>query len=78
MSKPKTNPTVMKQFEKFTTPTPPAEPREFEKLASNAKALPQVGYAREFPNAEQRGREMMDAGRRGERNFPPARQVVKP
>jgi hypothetical protein len=65
-------------FEKFAQPTPPAEPRDFENLASNAKTLPQQGYAREFQNAEQRGREIMDAAKRGERNFPPARQVVKP
>ena len=65
------------QFEKNAQPTPPAPARDFERIA-NANALPSVGYAREFQNAEQRGRDIMEAGRRGERNFPPAKQVVKP
>ena len=62
------NENLTAQFEKNAQPTPPAKPRDFEKLASNAKALPQVGYAREFQNAEQRGRDIL---------FPPARQMLE-
>jgi hypothetical protein len=64
-------------FEKLAEPVQPEDPAVFENLASNAKAVPNVGYAREIADAEKRGREQMAAARRGERSFPPARQVVK-
>jgi hypothetical protein len=37
----------------------------------------QPGYIREINAATERGRAAMEAAKRGERNFPPARQVVK-
>ena len=75
MKKPSENlPDAFKQFAASPKPTDPAV---FENLASNAKAVPNVGYAREIADAEKRGREQMAAARRGERSFPPARQVVK-
>lgn len=76
MSKPKTD--LVQQFEKFTTPTPPAEPSKFERLATHDRGIPQQGYVKEIEAATNRGRDVMDAGKRGERNFPLARQVVKP
>lgn len=73
----KSKDTSADKFERLVQTPPPADPRDFENLKANTQALPQVGYVREFQNTEQRGREIMDAARRGERNFPPARQVVK-
>lgn len=37
----------------------------------------QPGYIREINAATERGRAAMKAGKAGERNFPPAKQVVK-
>jgi hypothetical protein len=54
--------------------------RSFRHVANSDHAgqVPQQGYVREVQDATARGREAIAAGRRGERNFPPARQVVKP
>ena len=77
MSKSKTD--LAQQFEKFTTPTPPAQPRDFESIASNAKTPPPVGYAREFQAATERGRAAMaqQAEQRGIDSFPPAKELKK-
>jgi hypothetical protein len=74
------NENLTAQFEKNVQPTPPAEPSKFEQLATRGRGIPQQGYAKEIEAATQRGRERIaaDAGRRGERVFPPAREVVKP
>ena len=42
------------------------------------KDVPNQGYVREFAGAEQRGREQIarDAELRGERSFPPAKEVT--
>ena len=78
MSKSKTD--LVPHFEKLSAPTPSAPPRDFERLATHDRGIPQQGYAKEIEAATQRGREQIaaDAGRRGERVFPPAREVVKP
>lgn len=75
MSKPKTD--LVQRFEKFTTPTPPQDAATMERLATHGRGMPQQGYVKEVAAATNRGREIMDAGKRGERNFPPAREVVK-
>ena len=64
------------QFEKNAHPTPPAEPSKFEQLATHGRDIPQQGYAKEIEAATQRGREVMDAAKRGIESFPPARQML--
>jgi len=64
-------------MEELAREAPAADPAEFEKLAQ-ANQVPNCGYVREAQAATARGREQMAAARSGERNFPPARQVVKP
>jgi len=62
--------------------TKPTEnvPAQFEKFdrANKGKDVPNSGYVQEAANATARGRAIIAAGKRGERNFPPAWQVVKP
>jgi len=43
-----------------------------------SQPVPRSGYIAAADEATARGREQMEAGRRGERNFPPAWRVVKP
>jgi hypothetical protein len=76
MKQPKDN--LVDAFEKFAETPKPIDPAVFENLAADGRAVPNVGYVRAYAEAENRGREIMDAAKRGERNFPPARQVVKP
>jgi len=46
--------------------------------AAKTKPVPVQGFVKNMQDATARGREQMETARRGERNFPPARQVVKP
>jgi hypothetical protein len=46
--------------------------------AAKTKPVPVQGFVKDAQDATARGRETMEAARREERNFPPARQVVKP
>jgi hypothetical protein len=74
------NENLIAQFENNAQPTPPAPARDFERLATHERGIPRQGFVKEIEAATQRGREQIaaDAGRRGERVFPPAREVVKP
>ena len=65
------------RFEQFTKPTPPQDAATMERLATHGRGISQQGFIKEIESATNRGREIMDAAKRGERNFPPARQVVK-
>jgi len=46
--------------------------------ARNNDPAPAGDYVNEILSARERGRVIMNASKKGERNFPPARQVVKP
>lgn len=52
----------------------------FKRFDHAAKHVPNTGYITAYQETEARGRKIMDetAARKGERDFPPARQVVKP
>jgi hypothetical protein len=67
-------------FEKLAEPVQPEDPAVFENLASNAKAVPNVGYAKAAADATSRGRQMIQQAqeaRKGMEVFPPARLLSK-
>jgi hypothetical protein len=66
-------------FEKLAAPVPPEDPNTFKKLAANGKAVPNVGYAREFQAATERGRAAMaqQAEQRGLDSFPPSKELKR-
>jgi len=76
MSKSKTD--LVPHFEKLSAPTPPAPPRDFERLATHDRGIPQQGYAKEIKAATQRGRAQIaaDAATRGIKVFPPAEKML--
>ncbi|MGA2030470.1 MAG: hypothetical protein ABSG87_10410, partial [Verrucomicrobiota bacterium] len=68
-------------LEKLAQPRPAVPASEMEEIARDDTVKPSVpnsGYVSEFAAATQRGREQItsDAGKSGEKLFPPARQVV--
>jgi hypothetical protein len=67
-------------FKDLATPPPPLDASVMAKVVSSERSVPQQGYVAAYDAATQRGREQIAAaaGRQGKRNFPPARQVVKP
>jgi hypothetical protein len=50
---------------------------KFERLATHGRDIaPQQGYIKEIEAATNRGRDIIDAGKRGIESFPPAHQML--
>jgi hypothetical protein len=49
---------------------------QFERLATHGRDIPHQGFVKEIEAATNRGRDIIDAGKRGIESFPPARQML--